>query len=379
MRPVARAGRNPNPKGGFLVKKTRLALVAAAVVLAAVITGRGTAAGSAHDFVYTETNAASGNAIQIYSTGADGSLVPQGSVATGGLGTGAALASQGSVVVRGPQLFAVNAGDNTISAFRRGADGSLTPMGAAVSSGGSEPISLTVHGQLLYVLDAGSLTISGFTIGGNGLSPLPGSTRPLTPGASSPEQIGFNPGGRVLVVTEKASNTIDTFGVNPSGRPSSAHSNASTGDGPYGFAFDTQGQLLVTDASSNAVSVYALGSRGNLTLINGPVSTNGQGAPCWLAIAGSGRFAYSANTASGTISGFSLQNGRLALLDPSGISASPGASPFDLAVSPDGHFLYNLASGSNLIAAFRLHSDGSLTATGTATGLPASEAGLATG
>jgi 6-phosphogluconolactonase (cycloisomerase 2 family) len=362
------------------VNKTRLVLLAAAVLLAAVAAGRGTAAGpAAHDLVYTQTNAAAGNAIAIYATAADGSLVPQGSVATGGLGTGAALASQGSVIVRGAQLFAVNAGDNTISAFRRGPGASLTLEGAPVSSGGTDPISLTVHGRLLYVLDAGSLTVSGFTIGGNGLSPLPGSTRPLTSGASSPEQIGFNPNGRVLVVTEKASNTIDTFAVGPGGRPGSAHSNASTGDGPYGFAFGRQGELLVTDAVTNAVSVYAVGNNGRLSLVNGPVSTNGQGAPCWLTLAGGGRFAYSANTASGTISGFSVHDGRLALLDPSGISATPGASPFDLAVSPDGHFLYNLASGSNLIAAFRIHPDGSLTAAGTATGLPASEAGLATG
>ena len=56
-----------------------------------------------------------------------------------------------------------------------------------------------------------------------------------------------------------------------------------------------------------------------------------------------------------------------------------GSSPFDLAVSRDGHFLYNLASGSDSIVAFMLHADGSLTPAGSATGLPASEAGLATG
>ncbi len=183
----------------------------------------------------------------------------------------------------------------------------------------------------------------------------------------------------MLVVTEKASNTIDTFAVDSAGRAHPAHSNVSTGDGPYGFGFDPEGNLLVTDAVSNAVTVYAVGGFGRLRVINGPVSTNGQGAPCWLTTAGGGRFAYTANTASGTITGYRVDDGRLALLQPSGVSATSGSSPFDLAVSPDGHFLYNLASGSNEIVAFVLHADGSLTPAGTATGLPASDAGLATG
>jgi len=361
------------------VNRSRLVLLAVAAVLAALVAGRSAAAGaSLHDFVYTETNSAGGNAISIYATAPDGSLVPQGSVSTGGLGTGAALASQGSVLVSGSQLYAVNAGDDTISAFKLGPGGSLTLEGAPVSSGGTDPISLTAHGSVLYVLNAGSLTISGFSTGG-GLSPLPGSTQPLSSGAASPEQIGFSPDGRALVVTEKVSNTIDTFAVGPGGVAAPAQGNASTGDGPYGFAFDTQGDLLVTDAVTNAVTSYTLNDDGSLSPLDGPVSTNGQAAPCWLVTAGGGRFAYAANTGSGTISGFSVHDGNLALLDPSGVSATSGSSPFDLAVSRDGHFLYNLASGSNELAAFRLGPDGTLTPAGTVTGLPASEAGLATG
>lgn len=362
------------------MNRSRFVLLAVVAVLAAVVAGRSAAAGAPlHDFVYTETNSAAGNAVSVYGTAADGSLVPQGSVSTGGLGSGAALASQGSVLVRGSQLYAVNAGDNTISAFKLGPDGSLTLEGAPVSSGGTDPISLTARGNLLYVLDAGSLTISGFSTGGGGLSPLPGSTRSLSSGAASPEQIGFSPGGRVLVVTEKVSNTIDTFRVGPGGVAGAAQSNPSAGDGPYGFGFDNQGDLLVTDAVTNAVTSYTLGKDGSLSLLDGPVSTNGQAAPCWLVTAGGGRFAYSANTGSGTISGFSVHDGQLTLLDPSGVSATSGSSPFDLAVSRDGHFLYNLASGSNMLVAFRLGSDGTLTPAGTVTSLPASEAGLATG
>ena len=362
------------------MNRLRLVLLAVLAVAAAAVAGRSAAAGtSLHDFVYTETNSAAGNAIAVYATAPDGTLVPQGTVPTGGLGTGAALASQGSVLVRGSQLYAVNAGDDTISAFRLGSDGSLTLEGAPVPSGGTDPISLTAHGRLLYVLDAGSLTISGFSTGGGGLSPLVGSTRPLSGGAASPEQIGFSLDGRVLVVTEKASNTIDTFAVGPGGVAGPARSNPSTGAGPYGFGFDNQGDLLVTDAVTGAVTSYTVGDNGSLSLLDGPVSTNGQAAPCWLVTAGGGRFAYSANTGSGTISGFGVHNGQLALLDPSGVGATSGSSPFDLAVSRDGHFLYNLASVSHELAAFRLGSDGTLAPAGTVPGLPPSDSGLATG
>lgn len=360
------------------MNRSRFVLLSVLAIVAAAVAGRTAAAGTAsHNFVYTETNSATGNAIAVYATTAGGSLVPQGTVPTGGLGTGAALASQGSVLVSGSQLYAVNAGDNTISAFKLG-PGGLTLEGSPVSSGGTDPISLTAHGRFLYVLNAGSLTISGFSTGG-GLSPLPNSTQPLSSGAAGPEQIGFSQDGRALVVTEKVSNTIDTFAVGPGGLAGAAQSNPSAGSGPYGFGFDNQGDLLVTDAVTGAVTSYTVSDSGSLSLLDGPVSTNGQAAPCWLVTAGGGRYAYSADTGSGTISGFSVHDGRLALLDSSGVSATSGSSPFDLAVSRDGHFLYNLASGSHELAAFGLGSDGGLTPAGTVTGLPASDAGLATG
>ena len=67
--------------------------------------------------VYTETNSASGNAIQIYQSAADGSLTLASIVSTGGLGTGAGLGNQGALALSdgGRWLYAVNAGSNDIS------------------------------------------------------------------------------------------------------------------------------------------------------------------------------------------------------------------------------------------------------------------------
>ena len=336
-----------------------------------------------HGAVYTETNSAAGNAVAIFARAADGALVAAGTVPTGGLGTGAPLGSQGAVVLSkdGSQLFVVNAGDDTISTFAVGPHG-LT-LQNVVPSGGSDPISLTAHDNTLYVLNAGSLDISGFAIDGHGgLTPLFGSTQALSAGASSPEQIGFSPDGGALLVTNKGSNTIDTFQVGHDGLAGAAQSNASADGGPYGFDFDNRGDAIVSDAGAGAVSSYDVSKSGSLTLVDGLVSTNGQAAPCWLVLTRDSRFAYTANAGSGTISGYAVRNGQLTLLDPSGVSADLGAGshPLDEAASTrGGHFFYVLADGLHSLQTFRIGSDGSLTWVSTNPGLPVGDAGLASG
>lgn len=58
--------------------------------LASAHPGRG-----ADGAVYSQTNAVAGNSVLAFDRGADGSLTPTGSYTTGGLGTGAGLGSQG--------------------------------------------------------------------------------------------------------------------------------------------------------------------------------------------------------------------------------------------------------------------------------------------
>ena len=66
----------------------------------------------------TITHAISNNVLYYYRA-SDGSLTVGGSVATGGAGTGSALASQGAVVLtnNGRFLLVVDAGSNQISVF----------------------------------------------------------------------------------------------------------------------------------------------------------------------------------------------------------------------------------------------------------------------
>jgi 6-phosphogluconolactonase len=137
------------------VKRIFLGILATAAVLAVTASGAGAtgAVRVAGGTVYTETNAAAGNEIAAFATRPDGSLVAVDTFATGGLGTGSPLGSQGALLLRngllpgfGSQLFAVNAGDNTISTFGVRPDGGLE-LQNVVPSGGTTPISLTSHGR----------------------------------------------------------------------------------------------------------------------------------------------------------------------------------------------------------------------------------------
>ncbi|MBI1808167.1 MAG: beta-propeller fold lactonase family protein [Ignavibacteria bacterium] len=336
--------------------------------------------------VYILSNAASGNNVLVFNRGADGILTPAGEFATGGLGTGKGLGSQGAVVLseNNRLLFAVNAGSDEVAVFQVRSDGLI--WASKVSSGGTRPISLTVHKNLVYVLNAGgSGNITGFTLGENGvLTPLAGSTQPLSSSTAGPAQIEFNPDGTLLVVTEKANNIIDAYTVGTDGITSGPIVHASVGDTPFGFAFDNLGRLIVSDAfggvaEKSALSSYTLSPNGGIALITGPVNTT-QTAACWVVVTDNGKYCYTTNTGSGSISGYSIANdGSLTLLTPDGRTGvtGSGSKPVDMALSINSRYLYTLNAGIQSVSAFQVHSDGTLTSLADVTGLPANAVGLA--
>lgn len=355
-----------------------LALLTLSAVLVTAATAGAAGAGHPDGAVYTLTNSAGGNAVAVFARADDGTLTPDGTFPTGGLGTGANLGSQGAVLLseNRKELFAVNAGSNSISYFKVKHDG--LEWQTTVPSNGTMPISLTLHDHVLYALNAGGTpNITGFAVKGDDLTPLAGSTRPLGAGTGGPAEVAFSPNGKVLAVTEKASSTIDTYVVEHgiAGPPSTAPSAGAT---PFGFDFDAHGDLLVSEASGGASS-YDVAKDGSISPISPAVTTH-QGAPCWLVTSKDSRYAYTANAGSGTISGFSVgHGGTLTLLDASGVTGNlgTGSHPLDESVSNNGRFLYVLVDGFHQVGAFRIAADGSLTSLGAAGGLPAGTVGLA--
>jgi 6-phosphogluconolactonase (cycloisomerase 2 family) len=339
--------------------------------------------------VYTLSNAVAGNSVVVFSRRSDGVLSQRGAVLTGGKGTGAGLGSQGAVALSldGRWVYAVDAGSNTVSVLHVTLSG-LEPY-QTIDSQGQMPISLTVHHNLLYVLNAGGAgNIAGFSISPKGkLTPLAGSSRGLGGSATGPAQVSFAPDGDTLVVTEKAANMIVTYDVGGDGRPSQPHTHASSGNTPFGFDFAGRDTLVVSEANGNpaggsAVSSYEVDD-GQFRVIT-PSAPDHQNAACWVVATDSGRFAYTANAASDSISGYRVDaRGRISLLDANGVTAfvGAGAHPTDMALSLGSIFLYVLdapVAGSGRVSGYAVNpANGSLRPLGTFGSMDLSVVGLA--
>jgi 6-phosphogluconolactonase (cycloisomerase 2 family) len=185
------------------------------------------------------------------------------------------------------------------------------------------------------------------------------------------------------VVTEKDTNTIDVLAVGLDGLPGSRVPTSSNGATPFGFSFGLRDQLFVSEAfggtpDASAVSSYVSNGDGTLTLITGSAPTT-ETAACWVIVTGDGRFAYTTNTGSGSITGYGIGNdGSLTILDADGRTGitGTGSSPIDLALSVGSRFLYSLDSGDAKISAFQVGNDGGLESIGTIDA-PATANGLA--
>ena len=304
--------------------------------------------------VYTMTNSPAGNAVLAFNRAADGSLTPAGSYSTGGTGTGAGLGNQGGVILVGRWLAAVNAGSNDVSLFAVNGDGSLS-LTDRVSSGGTTPISVTISGNLLYALNAGGNgNVSGFAISSSGdLTAVAGSTQPLSSPASGPAQIEFTPRGDQLVVTEKATNLISTYAIGPTGAAAAPISTNASGSTPFGFGFTNSGFLVVSEAFGGAADASAVasydGENGGTWSVVSPSAFTTETAACWIVVTNSGRYAYTTNAGSGTVTGYAIHQGGLTLLDADGVTGNIGAGsgPADMALSRDSKFLYARAGGTN--------------------------------
>jgi 6-phosphogluconolactonase (cycloisomerase 2 family) len=326
--------------------------------------------------VYVQTNAAGGNAVVAFERAADGSLSLEETVATGGLGTSAGLGDQAALAVTadGEFLLAVNAGSDDLSLFAIGDEGLEL---ADVQPVGDQPVSVAVYRNLVYVLNQGADTIQALRLTDEDtLVDIPNSTRPLSGTGVGAAQIAFSPNGRLLAVTEKATQTIDTYAVRPNGRAIGPNVQPSSGAVPFGFAFGPDGRLYVSEAPASSASSYDVDAAGNLSVVSASVG-NGQAAACWLTVTSDGRFAYTANAGSANVSLYAIAtNGALTLVGD-GANGATDPGPVDLDVTDGDGFLYVLNSRSGSITGFSIDpGDGSLAPVGGASGLGTGWAGL---
>jgi hypothetical protein len=379
------AARNPlrGKRGAVVLSLAAFAAPAAAFAApATAFAAPASAFGPAHaspvvGHVYVNDNTPGVNTIAGFDRHADGSLTPEpGSpFRAGGAGTGAELASQGSLQIApgGRFLLAADAGSNQVSVLQIRRDGSLrlVPHGVT-ASGGVLPVSIAVHGDLVYVANSGSggSNFTGFRLSRGGrLSPVGGSTVTL-PGTSQPGDVLFNGTGTRLVGTLVGTSKIESFTVGASGRLTGAPGSpfAAQGIGPFGSEFrpTDPSQLFVSNAhnvgaGTGTVSAFRDSRRGVLTSIGSSPFADHQTAPCWVQISHDGRYLFTVNTGSGSISRYAITpGGTLKLLGSTPIRGAGAGDAVDAGLSPGGRTLYVNESEGNVVGAFAVNG-GSLT------------------
>ena len=208
----------------------------------------------------------------------------------------------------------------------------------------------------------------------------------------SPAQVRFTPDGTQLIVTVKVTNSIHVFPLDNNGRAGDPTVGPTIGNALptfFGFTFDKNGHMLVTElfgsatsipaGAQGAVSSFTVGNLGGLTAISSHVADGGTAA-CWIALEPTnGKFAYVANNLSASISSYAVaSNGAVTLLSG---TAALGTGPNDLAaVTENGSsFLYVVDAGTGTVGAFQINlSNGALSAISGGGGLPTNSAqGLA--
>jgi 6-phosphogluconolactonase (cycloisomerase 2 family) len=371
------------PAGTLIAGCAAFALAVPAATAATASAGPATAAtaqsaqATASNAVFVQTDAASGNQIEVYSRAADGVLTLVRGYATGGVGgalTGSVvdhLASQSSLVYDAAHhlLYAVNAGSNTVSVFA--VDGTDLTLRQTISSGGTYPVSIAAHGNTVYVLNAeNGGAIQGYRVAGGKLELQQGWNRQLgldsdaTPQFThTPGQVGFTADGSQLLVTTKAAgNDVYVYNVGWNGAPSTSVTiNTLPGAVPFSFVNTGSHQIALVEAGPNAVVTDRVNSDGTLTQLSSYAT--GQAATCWIVRASDGLL-YASNAGSGDESGVRLgDNGALTGLG----QTTTDAGTVDAAATPNGQYLYVQTGGSGIVDEYRVAANGSLTAIGSVT------------
>ena len=358
---------------------------------------------SSNDFeagrVYVLTNAAEGNSIVVLDRAADGTLAREEEVSTGGLGSGPLagpppiggpnpLDSQDALIESpdGRFLIAVNPGSNEVSVLAITDDG--LRLVSKTSSLGEFPVSLAAHDRLIYVLNShGEPNINGFWLDFTGqLHAIPQSTRSAGAPGSAPAQVAFSSNGKLLIITERLANLIDIFRMSEDGTPGNHTQLVSNNHTPFGVSFGRHQTIAITETNERVPRIPVLGGASVSTYritddTLEPISEavpDHQSAACWIRITPDGRFAFVANTGSGTLSSYLVsRNGELTLLtEIAADTGGPKSVPIDLSITRNGKYLYVLSSLIGTVQGYQIGPDGSLIPVTSVNGFPISIQGI---
>ena len=320
---------------------------------------------------FVQTNDPAGNSIVAYRRNPDGTLTETGIFATGGKGgkelpgtQSDPLGSQGSLVFdTGHRLLvAVNAGSNTITVFR--VEGTQLERMQILSSGGPFPTSVAIRGNLAYVLDAGaSGFVSGFRIQADRLEPIAGSTRTLGLANSTPPFFLSSPAQ--VGFTPNGQHLLVTTKTHSSVEVFQVEADGLLSaqptvnpEGPVPFPFIFDPAGLLTLVTAGNSAAATFRVNADGNLT--PVGTAvSDGQAAACWIVSARRFDYVANTASNDLSQYRVNaDGTVTLVNAAAASGIPGAT--DMATA-DGRYLYVLSGSTGAVDAFSVGAGGALT------------------
>ncbi len=312
--------------------------------------------------VFLMTNNNTENQILRFGRQANGSLVPLGSISTGGRGSGGnvdPLGSQNSLLLTqdGGFLLAVNSASGTVSSFE--VQGANLKLADVKESGGSAPNAIAQRDGLVYVLNtAGNSNVVGFHLIDGNLSRIPNATTYLSATISGGSSIAFTPDGKFLLAAERVTNKIDAFPVNADGTLGKAVVTGYTGI--FDLAITSSG--VVVSVGSPTIDSSIVNSDGTMTVLSNPTLLGG--GACWVVVTPNGAFAYGSNPGGSVIDGYSVAGS--GVLSPIGNgnvgTTSATAKPLDLAVTFDGKYLYSANGGDGSVGIWTIKADGTLTA-----------------
>lgn len=349
---------------------------------------------TAHSIVYTVSNETSNNQVIAFDINNRGKITEIGRFDTQGTGTGTPLGNQSALTTDASDrwLFAVNPGDGTLTSFRLQTTG--LQFVNIIESGGFRPLSVTVFGTLVYVLNEGSGdasdideirydNISGFRFTSGGiLVPIPNSTRIIdNTQATAPAQVGFNRSGTVLLITEKATNTLTTYVMQDNDTPAQTPLKRSSAvPTPFGFSFGDRDYVFITEANQgNAGETVSYRIDRATGAVSNAIDRISQGtATCWTFLSSDQSIGYATNTGDGTISLYRVNfNGTMDYFfnAANDTPIDTGSGVRDAVVTQNNQFLFTLNNGDQEIRSFWINRSGAISPRDTSS-IPSSATGL---
>jgi hypothetical protein len=311
-----------------------------------------------HTLVVTMTNDPVANQIKVY----DGEThVLLQTLSTHGKG-GAAGNARGVKQLDGDLVAAVNNGSNSVALFRR--DGLGLRFERVVSTT-SAPVSVDFGNDHMYV--AGATTIDSFAMHRTSVQWLDGTAGLAlaggpTPPVGSTAQVGVID-ERQVIVTLKADpdpGTVDVVALRNGAIIGTAPTAVSAPSGslaPFGFSVYRDGSALITLAHSAQDGLFRNGAFASVA------GSAGQLGPCWTTRVG--KYVFTANTASGTISRLIGTGSHVFVDDAVAAMVTTGGNPLDIDADAGVLALIDHGAGQSHLSLFTYNRFGELTASGT--------------